>query len=528
MDVNVLCDFLCLADVRNFRSAAEIQGVTTSGLSRRIKTLEQFVGIELVDRSKSPVELTQAGKQMQSLSIDVLSYLKHAEDNSDMRFLAARFKSQVLPRLGSKPSKIYRLADGIQTSLAHSGPASPTSTYTLPTIVFRSFRNLLDSQDGEEFGNCISENLKAQLSESIFVEFVESKSAQSVDADFLVEGTIVCDKITAQLTLHLVHETSQKILLSRNYKFDRDEFISSMEDVSWEFCWHLSSKIRSHIFSEAKHIKPANRDNFENFVVAHEKIMTQLVPDLPGIDAACHVLEQRRAVPHRHSLLRGMVALRGWLKDVEHRSLLDDAAHQFGSSADDNPDFHPAIMGLAIVSCYRRDFTLAENYLDRARSLAPGSTMGLLGAGVICLALNRLELATRILTKAAKFETTALWLSPVYAGLSLYLQGRYVDAAAQIDIKRSPFPDAVAIKLAAMAQMHDQGRSSLLRTSHALLPTDLKTFRLERYPLMDPNAEAHLLEGLALAGIEKIAGLRDDDARNPNPSNNRRPSDLSA
>ncbi|ELR67575.1 Putative transcriptional regulator LYSR-type [Photobacterium marinum] len=55
-------DFLALAEVRNFSVAAEMRNVTQPAFSRRIKALEQTVGAELVDRSKTPVELTPSGR----------------------------------------------------------------------------------------------------------------------------------------------------------------------------------------------------------------------------------------------------------------------------------------------------------------------------------------------------------------------------------------------------------------------------------------------------------------------------------
>ncbi len=55
-------DFLALADVRNFSTAAKIRNVTQPAFSRRIKALEHMVGTELVDRSKTPVSLTPSGR----------------------------------------------------------------------------------------------------------------------------------------------------------------------------------------------------------------------------------------------------------------------------------------------------------------------------------------------------------------------------------------------------------------------------------------------------------------------------------
>ncbi len=71
-----LKDFLTLAEVRSFSQAAEIRNVTQPAFSRRIKSLESELGIELVIRGKSPVEFTVAGKQFKSTAISILHQLE--------------------------------------------------------------------------------------------------------------------------------------------------------------------------------------------------------------------------------------------------------------------------------------------------------------------------------------------------------------------------------------------------------------------------------------------------------------------
>ncbi|CAN7542705.1 LysR substrate-binding domain-containing protein [Pseudoduganella sp. LjRoot289] len=62
MDIKWLEDFLSLAQTRNFSRSADERSVTQSALSRRIQSLEAWVGADLVDRSTYPLVLTPAGK----------------------------------------------------------------------------------------------------------------------------------------------------------------------------------------------------------------------------------------------------------------------------------------------------------------------------------------------------------------------------------------------------------------------------------------------------------------------------------
>ncbi|WP_301357905.1 LysR substrate-binding domain-containing protein [Stutzerimonas nitrititolerans] len=55
-------DFVALAATRSFSQAAERRFVTQPAFSRRIRSLENTLGLTLVNRSRTPVELTEAGQ----------------------------------------------------------------------------------------------------------------------------------------------------------------------------------------------------------------------------------------------------------------------------------------------------------------------------------------------------------------------------------------------------------------------------------------------------------------------------------
>ncbi len=75
MDINWLMDFVCLGRTLNFSRAAEERNVTQPAFSRRIKSLESWVGAPLVDRSTYPVRLTPAGKQFMATAQETLMQL---------------------------------------------------------------------------------------------------------------------------------------------------------------------------------------------------------------------------------------------------------------------------------------------------------------------------------------------------------------------------------------------------------------------------------------------------------------------
>jgi len=61
MDVRWLEDFLLLAASRSFARAAAARHVSQAAFGRRIKAIEAWVGVPLIDRSEFPVALTAQG-----------------------------------------------------------------------------------------------------------------------------------------------------------------------------------------------------------------------------------------------------------------------------------------------------------------------------------------------------------------------------------------------------------------------------------------------------------------------------------
>ncbi|MGR9137388.1 LysR substrate-binding domain-containing protein [Rhizobium leguminosarum] len=76
MNVQWLEDFIALADCMNFSKAAEKRNVTQPAFSRRIKSLEEALAADLVDRSSHRLKLTDAGNAVLAAAKDVDGRLK--------------------------------------------------------------------------------------------------------------------------------------------------------------------------------------------------------------------------------------------------------------------------------------------------------------------------------------------------------------------------------------------------------------------------------------------------------------------
>lgn len=73
MNISCLEDFLVLAAVGNFSRAAEDRHMTQPAFGRRVRALEEWLGVELFDRSTQPVRLTEAGQWFQGVAPELLA-----------------------------------------------------------------------------------------------------------------------------------------------------------------------------------------------------------------------------------------------------------------------------------------------------------------------------------------------------------------------------------------------------------------------------------------------------------------------
>lgn len=82
MESRWLEDFLSLVDTRNFSRSAEIRHTTQPAFSRRIKSLEEWVGAQLFNRATQPITLTPAGERFRTVAEDVLRRLYQGRDET--------------------------------------------------------------------------------------------------------------------------------------------------------------------------------------------------------------------------------------------------------------------------------------------------------------------------------------------------------------------------------------------------------------------------------------------------------------
>lgn len=93
MEIKWLEDFLSLTKTRSFSQSAIARNVTQSTFSRRIKALETWLGVALVDRSTYPTRLTEAGLAFKTTAEELLHRIY--QDRQQLRQASARLEDQV-------------------------------------------------------------------------------------------------------------------------------------------------------------------------------------------------------------------------------------------------------------------------------------------------------------------------------------------------------------------------------------------------------------------------------------------------
>ncbi len=88
-------DFLALEESRNFSQAAEQRSLSQPAFSRRIRALEHAVGVELFDRTSTPLQLTDHGRLFHSQARSLLQQLQNDLDELSGAGLTGKSKLSI-------------------------------------------------------------------------------------------------------------------------------------------------------------------------------------------------------------------------------------------------------------------------------------------------------------------------------------------------------------------------------------------------------------------------------------------------
>lgn len=90
VEIKWLEDFLAVASSGSFSRAADARNVTQPAFSRRLKALETWIGVTLLDRSSYPITLTLAGERLLPVAERVVREIRAARDEARVRIMSDR------------------------------------------------------------------------------------------------------------------------------------------------------------------------------------------------------------------------------------------------------------------------------------------------------------------------------------------------------------------------------------------------------------------------------------------------------
>src|SRR5882757_7246575 len=78
MDLSWLHDFLTVAETGSFTEAAKLRNLSQPAFSRRIRTLEWWLGTDLIDRGVTPTRLTANGELFRVQAAEIIEQIADA------------------------------------------------------------------------------------------------------------------------------------------------------------------------------------------------------------------------------------------------------------------------------------------------------------------------------------------------------------------------------------------------------------------------------------------------------------------
>lgn len=136
MELKQLRHFVALADTLSFRRAAEATGISQQGISKSLAQLEAQVGVQLVDRSRTSVALTEQGEQLLPYARTILAEAQRMGDV--LADMTGRKFGQL--KIGAAPTL---LDDIVPATLLQYQALHPRTRIAVVSGDFKTLRNCL-------------------------------------------------------------------------------------------------------------------------------------------------------------------------------------------------------------------------------------------------------------------------------------------------------------------------------------------------------------------------------------------------
>lgn len=294
-----LRDFITLADLGSFSQAASARNITQPAFSRRIKSLESELNLVLIDRSKTPIELTTSGKQFKTTAESILFQL----DEEVGRLAGSSVQGRHTVRL----SAAHSIAIGILPRI-HEGifnPALNTNLSIVANEVDTSIERLIDGKSDFLF-SFYDDRLQVAPYQSIYLgrSFLYCVSATDFESKPLFDISKNDDVPSLAYTsdsymgraLNRAHRALKKNIVSTSSMSDLNkEFVLQGKGISWLPDYTIRKELESGELVILKEQEPVPLDLYVYRYVSKlhptcEAIWNQLIKispikELSGLDS---------------------------------------------------------------------------------------------------------------------------------------------------------------------------------------------------------------------------------------------------
>lgn len=142
MELKWVEDLVVLVRSGHFARAAELRSITQSALSRRIQSLEQWVGAQLVDRSRHPIALTPAGREFLGPAQEIVKQAYDAQAAASNSLYASNSEVRINTLHSLSVRLVPKLIAEMQASLGYFDVSVDSSARSLEDDM-QSLRNEL-------------------------------------------------------------------------------------------------------------------------------------------------------------------------------------------------------------------------------------------------------------------------------------------------------------------------------------------------------------------------------------------------
>lgn len=411
----------------------------------------------------------------------------------------------------ARPVHVWHWTEAPMAGPSTSSPAARTSIAVLP------FENLSGAPDQDFFSDGITEDIIGGLARFRSLSVIAASSSFSfrgkdaglkeigkrLSATYLVEGSIRRSGERIRITARLIEAASGTHLWSEHYDRSVTDIFAVQDEVTRMIVSTLVGQIESANVRQALRKPTTSLAAYEFYLRGLVHIRSYGPDDNEQARLMFEAAIERDpqfALAHAYLAL-ARLALHGYANapaDILEEAL---ALARKAVRLDEGDSGCERLLGL--IHYFRRDFELAERHYRRAYQLNPNDANTLVQMGGLLTRRGRLEEAMHWIDEGLRLNPFPPQWYSVTLGNTLYILGRYEEAAAALKEQPNPGQFTCARLVACYAQSGNAAATEEAKARLLKLRPDFSTEDFINHGLLLERPEQRELfrQGLLKAGL---------------------------